>query len=80
MDPAFGAVGVSNFAPGIEFGNHLDRQVGAIEHPINRVTDPGAGSNVNFTCPQGHEPRQRQTRYSADRCRPDRGARQQCQM
>ena len=56
-DPAGGAFGVADLAPGAVFLDDLDRQAGTAELPLCRVLGAGAGAHVHFVGLQADESR-----------------------
>ncbi len=59
MNPSFGLVDISDFSPIFKLCNDLDGEVSLMENPIYRVTDPGAGTDINFFGTQRNKTRER---------------------
>jgi len=60
MDPALGSLPVPDFSPGAVFGDDFDRQVLAVEDPIDGILHAGPGAQVDLAGAQADEPGQRQ--------------------
>ncbi len=63
--PAFGAVGVADTPPDVEFGRNFDRQTGALENPDRAVVLRWSFAQVDAVGLQADEARHRQARDRA---------------